>query len=329
MKAKRYGKIGLAAGLSMFLVLAAWGGPTAWAKYPEKNIKVIVHVSPGGGTDLMARIVVKYLGKKLGTNFIVENQTGAGGQVGWTALSLAKPDGYTIGTSSWSIATHELTRKNVPYKLQTSFAPIACVVLDPSGAFVLPTSPFKTLADLVAAAKKNPGKINWGGTFLWGAHHVHLLMLQKAAGIKLTYVPFDGVAESRTSLLGGHVDVGSSGASEYAELVKQGKLRGLAIAAPKRMAILPDVPTYKELGYKIQIGSDRGFIAPAGTPKECIQILSQGIGEVMKDPEFLVEAKKVGIVDTLLYLNAEEFKEDLLNRQEIMRETLKDFKKKK
>ncbi len=329
MRAKGYLRICLAAALCSFFVLTVLAAQTAWAKYPEKDIKVIVHVSPGGGTDLMARIVVKHLGKKLGKNFIVENQTGAGGQVGWTALSMAKPDGYTIGTSSWSIATHELTRKKVPYKLRDSFTPIARVVLDPSGAFVLPTSPYKTLADLVAAAKKNPGKINWGGTFLWGAHHVHLLMLQKAAGIKLTYVPFDGVAESRTSLLGGHVDVGSSGASEYAELVKQGKLRGLAIAAPKRMANLPDVPTYKELGYKLQIGSDRGFIAPAGTPKECIQILSKGIGNVLADPEFLAEAKKVGIAPTLFYLNAEEFKEDLLERQGIMRETLKDFKKKK
>lgn len=300
----------------------------SWAKYPEKNVRVIVHSPPGGGVDLMARLVLKYLERKLGRAFILENNAGAGGQVGWTALSMAKPDGYTIGTSSWSIATHELTRKGVPYTLRDNFAPIARVVLDPSALFALSDSPYKNLDDLIREAKKNPGKITSGGTFLWGVHHVHLLLLQKLANIKLIYIPFDGAAESRTSLLGGHLGVGSGGVSEYAGLVKQGKIRALAIAAPKRMIDLPDALTYKEMGYDLNFGSDRGFIAPAGTPKEIIEILSKGIREVLEDREFLAEATKVGIASTIYYLNADDYRNDLVANQEVMKESLKDLKPK-
>ena len=329
MKSVRNAKFWWAGVLVIFSACIVTSTPhLSWAKYPEKKVRVIVQVPPGGGTDLMARLVVKHLGKKLGTDFIVENRAGAGGQVGWTALSMAKPDGYTIGTTSWSIATHELTRKGVPYTLAGSFAPIARVVLDPSGLFVLSSSPYKNLDDFIRDAKKNQGKVTAGGTFLWGVHHVHLLLLQKMANIKLTYVPFDGVADSRATLLGGHLDVGTSGVSEYAGLVKQGKIRPLAIAAPKRMSNLPDAPTYKELGYNFEIGSDRGFVAPAGTPKEIIEILSKGIREVLEDREFLAEAAKVGIDTTLHYLNTEDFRKDMLAKQGIMKETMKDLKKK-
>lgn len=300
----------------------------ALAKYPDKNIRVIIHVSPGGGTDTMARLVLRYAGEKLGTKFVIENHKGAGGQIGYTTLSMAKPDGYTIGTiTTMSIVTHELTRKNVAYQLSKSFAPIARVVLDPSSSCVLVGSPYKTLGDLVDAAKKNPGKINWGGTMLWGSHHVHMALVEKAAGIKLTYIPFDGAAELNTNILGGHLDVGATGISEFAPLVKQGKLRCLAVGSPKRMSLLPDAPTYKELGYDVEIGSNRGFAAPAGTPQDRIDILSKAIEDALQDPAFIKDARKVGIEPTLSYLNAQDFKTYLLNLQDTMRPMLKDFKK--
>jgi len=297
------------------------------ATYPEKDIKVIVHVSPGGGTDIMVRLVTRYMGEKLGINFIVENHLGAGGQVGYTALSMAKPDGYTIGTiTTMSIVTHELTREGLAYTLRDSFVPIARIVLDPSGSVVLSDSPFQTLEDLIEAAEKDPGKINWGGTMLWGTHHVHAALLEKAADIKLNYIPFDGQAESSVAILGGHIDVAASGMTEWLSLIEEGKLRALAIAGPERLKWLPDVPTYKELGYELEVGSNRGLAAPAGTSKERIDILSNTVKEVLQDPEFLEKAEKVGIAPTLSYLDGEDFRAYLLILQADIRDFLEEVR---
>lgn len=298
------------------------------ADYPEKDIRVIVHVSPGGGTDNMVRLVTRYMGEKLGINFIIENHAGAGGQIGYTALSMAEPDGYTIGTiTTMSIVTHELTREGLAYTLRDSFAPIARIVLDPSGSVVLSDSPFQTLEDLIKAAKENPGKINWGGTMLWGTHHVHAALFEKAADIKLNYIPFDGQAESSVAILGGHIDVAASGMTEWLSLIEEGKLRALAVAGPERLKWLPDVPTYKELGYDIEVGSNRGLAAPAGTPKELIEILSNTAREVLQDPEFLEKAEKVGIAPTLSYLDGEDFRAYLLTLQSDIQDFLEEVSK--
>lgn len=308
--------------------LLALNTSLVWAVYPEKNIKVIMNVSAGGGTDIMNRLVTRYMGKKLGINFIVENHSGGGGQIGYTTLSMAEPDGYTIGNiNTMSIVTHELTREGLAYTLRESFIPIARMVLDPSACFVLSDSPFQTLEDLIKAAKKNPGKINWGGTMLWGTHHVHAALLEKFAGIKLNYIPFDGEVETKGALLGRHIDVAATGISGWLPLVKEGKLRVLAVAGPERQKLHPDVPTYKELGYNFEVGSNRGLAAPAGTPKERIEILSNTIKEVLQDPEFLKDAEKTGIVSIISYLNSEDFRSYLLTLQDNMRDVLKEVKK--
>lgn len=294
------------------------------AAYPEKDIRVIVHVSPGGGTDTMIRLVTRYMGEKLGVNFIVEDHSGAGGQIGYTALSMAEPDGYTIGSATtMSFVTHELTREGLAYTLRESFEPIARIVLDPSVCVVPANSPFQTLEDLIQAAKDNPGKINWGGTMLFGTHHIQAILLEKEAGIKLSYIPYDGFSELLPSTLGEHIDVGASGMTEWLPQIKEGTVRALAFAGPTRLEWLPGVPTYKELGYEVAVGSNRGIAAPAGTPKEYIKILSDTVKEVLQDPEFLKDAEKIGIVPILSYLDGESFKDYLLALQDTMREVLK------
>jgi tripartite-type tricarboxylate transporter receptor subunit TctC len=291
--------------------------------YPDGNITVIVHVSPGGGTDTMARTVWKHAERLSGTHFVVENHKGAGGQIGYTKLATSKPDGYTLGTiTTLSIVTHELTRKGVVYSLKKSFRPIGRVVLDPSVVVVRADSPFKTLQDLISAAKEKPGKLNWGGTFLYGAHHVHYIMFKRATGAELQYIPFDGAAEARAALLGGHIDVGSGGVSEYAQLVKEGKARILVVGGEKRYPALPEVPVYADLGYDVQIGSNRGFAVPTGTPDDRIKWLEDLLAKVMKDPKFLEEAKKVGIADTFAYLPGDKFYTYLTKLQDLMREIL-------
>ncbi len=287
------------------------------AGYPEKNVKVIVHVSPGGGTDTMARVVLKHVGDKLGTSFIIENFKGAGGQVGYTTLAMARPDGYAIGTiTTMSIITHELTRKNVAYQLNESFIPIARIVNDPSGLFVRTESPVQSIEDLFEQAKEQPDMISCGGSMVWGTHHVHCILLDQISGVKLNYIPFDGVSETRNNLLGGHIDLSAGGTSEFMSLIDAGKVRALVIASESRLKELPDVPTYRELGYDLVIGSDRGFAAPKGTPIEYIKILSQTIAEVIQDSTFLQAADKMLLTPILAYLDYEEFREYLLKLKE-------------
>jgi tripartite-type tricarboxylate transporter receptor subunit TctC len=303
--------------------------PQVFGKYPEKNIRVIMHTPPGGGIGAMARLVLRYAREKLDTRFIIENHKGAGGQIGYTMLSMAKPDGYTIGTiSTMSFVSHELIRKGVKYTLHDSFIPIARIVQMPSCLSVLVDSPYKSLNDLIKDAKESPGKVSWGGTMKWGTHHVHMAMLEMATNVKMTYVPFDGISETRTYLLGGHLDVAAGGLAVYAPLVEQGKLRILAVGSAERSSLLPDAPTYKELGYDIEISSDRCFAAPAGTPKEYIDILSNAFKEVMEEPAFLEDAKKIGIYNVLEYMNSADLRNYLLNLQNTMREMVKIFKKK-
>jgi len=298
-------------------------GTVVAADYPDKNITVSIHTKPGGGTDTMARVVWKHAEQLSGVHFVIENNPGAGGQIGYTKLAMAKPDGYFVGViTTLSITTHELTRKGVTYSLKKSFRPIARIVLDPSVVVVRADSPFKTLGDLIAAAKKNPGQLNWGGTFLYGAHHVHYIMFERETGAKLQYVPFDGAADSRAALLGGHIDVGSGGVSEYVQLVKEGKLRILVVAGGERYPELPDVPVYKDLGFNLQAGSNRGFAVPAGTPEDRVLWLDDLLGKVVKDPEFLKDAKKVGIANTISYLPGKEFQAYLYQLQDLMREIL-------
>lgn len=306
--------------------LVAFGGTKQFAtaaEYPDKDLKVSLHVSPGGGTDTMARTVWKHAERLSGHHFVIENHSGAGGQIGYTKLATSKPDGYTLGTiTTLSIVTHELTRKGVVYSLKESFQPIGRVILDPSVVVVRADSPYKTLEEVIAAAKEQPGNLNWGGTFLYGAHHVHYIMFKRATGAELQYIPFDGAAEARAALLGGHIDVGSGGVSEYAQLAKEGKVRILVVGGEQRYPALPEVPVYEDLGYDVQIGSNRGFAVPTGTPEERAKWLEDLLAKVVKDPEFLKDAKQVGIADTLAYMPGEKFKTYLTKLQDLMREIL-------
>lgn len=307
--------------VGMFLSLFSIG---VLAKYPDRTITLFNHTSAGGTTGMMAELVAKHMEKRLGVNVVVRYLPGAGGSIAYTALALSPPDGYTMGTTNtMSFVTNEINTEGLAYTLKDSFTPIAQVVFDPSGCVVPADSPFKTLDDLIKAAKENPGTISWGGTMLGGAHHIHALILEREAGIKLNYIPFDGLSEIKTALLGGHIDVGASGMSGWTELINEGKLRCLAFAGINRIALLPDVPTYTELGYAVQTGSNRGYSVASGTPKEIVDLLTNTIKEVLESPEFLAEAETLGMAHTLDYLSGADYYAYLLKLQVNMREFLK------
>lgn len=294
-----------------------------FAKYPDRKVDVIISYSPGGGTDVMARTLFPYVEEELGVPFVIQNKPGAGSQIGYTALAMSKPDGYTIGNiNTMSIVTMELTRENIAFKLKENIQPLCQVVYDPSTIFVRKDSPFKTMEDLVDYAKEHPGEISYGGTVMWASHHVHMIMLERAAGIELNYITFDGSAGAKAAILGGHIDVAGAGFSEFVQQVKEGSLRALVTAAATRWEEFPDIPTYYDLGYDIEIGASRGFGVPKGTPTELVQFLANTIKEVMKKPEFIAKAKQVGIYPILSFRGPEAQTEFLYKLQDEMKEIL-------
>jgi tripartite-type tricarboxylate transporter receptor subunit TctC len=318
----------LAVPLILACLIVFFGAP-AHAEFPDKTVHVIVHTSPGGGVDTMARLVFKHAGRLTGKDFVVENFAGAGGQIGYTKLVSSPPDGYTLGTiSTMSIVTHELTREGVPYKYKEDFQPVARITLDPSVLAVKADSPFKTLEDVVAAAKANPGKLSFAGTFMYSTHHIQFLLLEKQAGINMTYVPFDGGSKAIAALLGGHVDVAASGLSEFVSQIKSGEVRILASAGDKQWKGLPEIPLFKDLGYKISLGSNRGLALPAGCSPEIVNYYDELFAKVTSDPEFLDEAEKMGMGPTIAHLGAKEFTEYLNDLQVTMIEFLAEKDKK-
>jgi tripartite-type tricarboxylate transporter receptor subunit TctC len=254
------------------------------AEYPSKQLTYIICFNPGGESDITARIQEPVLKKYFGQEVVVTYKIGGGGSVGWSELVRSKPDGYTIaGDNLPHIVLQPLERGNAGYNT-LDLKQIYMFESTPNLLVVRQDSLYKTLKDFVDYAKNNPpGIVTVGGSGSSSANDLGTTMLNKAAGIKLTYIPFGGSGSAVPALLGGHV----TALMTYSTMGVQykDKFRGLAIAAEERMAVLPDVPTFKELGYDIVEGAYRGVAAPPGTPDDIIKKLADVFDKVMKDPE--------------------------------------------
>ena len=284
---------------------------TAAAQYPERPIQMIVAYSAGGGTDVAARTLAPYLEKYLGNNasITVLNRPGAGGEVGFTALANAEPDGYTIGfINTPNIATIPIERET-RYSLD-SFQPIGNIVDDPGVFAVLPDSEYQNLDDLVAAAKERPGELTFSSTGIGSDDHLAMLKFERQSGADFRHVPFEGSAPARAALLGGHIDIGVINAGEAMPYVEEGQLRLLGQMGEERWEGAADVPTFKEQGYDLVSGSQRGIAAPAGMPQEYVDALAAAIEKATQDPEFQQKAMEQAM--PLRYLAPAEYQE-LLN----------------
>lgn len=293
------------------------------AQYPQRDVEVIMSYGPGGGTDILARVIFQFVGKKLGVNFPIINMPGAGSQIGYTAMALAEPDGYTIGnTNTTTNVTIELTREGVEFKLKEHVQPICQAAFDPTALFVRADSPFQTFDEVVEFLKEHPRGLSHGGTALWGAHHVTMRMVELEAGIEFNYIPFDTSPDAKAALLGGHIDVLGAGFTEASQQVDEGEVRALAIARVERFKDYPDIPTYSDYGYNVEMGASRGYAAPKGTPHEIIELLASTIKEVLVDPDFLVKAEEVGVSDIIYFRGPKEFTEFLYDLQDLLREKI-------
>jgi len=277
--------------------LAAGTNCTASAQdYPNRVIRLIVPFPPGGPTDVMARIVANGTSQILGQTIVVENRPGgAAGTVGSRVVVSAAPDGYTILISiagSLTIAPFLYTLDYDPLK---DLTPIAMVEESPQVLTVNPSMP-KTLADFIAYAKANPGKVNMSSPGIGTLPHVLGEFLQLVSGIKLTHVPYRGAGPAIVDLLAGQVQVMFNNPSVVLAHIQSGKLRALGVSTETRYAKLPDVPTFIEQGYpRLTAKEWLGILAPAGTPEPIVQKLNAAVNKAMQTPEAQASLEKLGV----------------------------------
>ena len=262
------------------------GAPAALAEYPDKPIKLIVPFPPGGGTDIIARVVGDKLSAKLGWKVIVENKAGAGGTLGMDAAAKSKPDGYTwvLGqTSNMSIAPSLMA--GLPYDPVKAFTPVTLVDEAPLAITVGANSPIKSLADLVAAAKAQPGKLLFASPGNATVAHLTGELFQRTAGIKYTHVPYKGTAQALPDVISGRAAFFIASLESAMPQVKSGQLRAIAVTGAKRARELPNVPTVAESGFKdFTAVTWFGIAVPAGTPDPIVQKLNTEIVKVLQDP---------------------------------------------
>ena len=292
---------------SAVLLLIACGA-AAQESYPSKPITLINPFPPGGVVDVVGRPLVAMLEKSLRQPVVMVNRTGAGGAVGFAAAAKAAPDGYTIlmGLSSISIfpVSDRINGKTPPYELK-EFAPVALITADPTVLVVRTDGPYQTVKDLVDAAKASPGKINYSSSGVYGTLHVSMEIFANAAGIKLFHVPYQGGGPAVTALLGGQVEALASGPAAAIGQIKAGKMRALASWSTERLALLPEIPTFKELGYDAEFYIWSGVLAPAATPAPIVNRLRDAVREAATSPEFKAAMEKVST--PVSYLDAPEF----------------------
>ena len=252
------------------LSLAVFAGLTpANAQYPDKNLTLIVPYGAGGGTDIGARLLAKDLEPLVGKPVIVQNMTGGGGWTGWGALASAKPDGYTLGLlNAPSFYMGYLDPKLGRKERLESFTPLINHVIDYVVITVVPGSPYKTVKDLVEASKKDPGKISITAHGVGGDEHLAILALERMTGAKFKVVHNQATPESKSQVLGGHVQVLACNLSEITTEVKDNQLRVLGVMSPTKSRFLPNSPTFKEQGFDLEASVSRGIAGPAGLPQE-------------------------------------------------------------
>lgn len=290
--------LSLLAALASPLTLAQTGGQAA--TYPSKPIRLVVPFTPGGTTDILARAIGQELTKAWGQSVIIDNVPGAGGSIGADRAAKAPADGYTllmghIGT----LAVNPSLFPKLSYSPVKDFAPVAWVARVPNVLVVNPQVPAKTTAELVALAKSRPGQLNYGSGGNGSAANLATEYFKMQTGISLLHIPYRGTAPAITDLMGGQIQVLFTGAPAMMTQIRNGQLRALAVSSPKRMDILPDVPTVAEAGFKdFEADQWYGVVAPAGTPADIVRKLNAQINLSLNAPELRTRLNNEGAIAT-------------------------------
>lgn len=294
---------------TIFLTFFVLTSSSQAISFPQKGktIQILVGFAAGGSSDVGARILASGLEKELGTTVLVVNKPGASGQIAYTMLSQARPDGYTIGNINFpsAVVTYLDPARKATYT-RKSFEPLALHVVDPGLIAVKKDSPFKTLKEVIEAAKTEPKKIKICTTGVQSDEAFAILQLQKMTGAQFAMVHFSqGIAPAMTAFLGGKIDVFCGNVGDLLAQFKSGEVRILGIMDDKPSPFYPGVKTFEEQGYKLYNSSSRGFAVPAGTPKEIINILSEAIKRVVATEEHKKRMAEMGL--TLRYMGPAEY----------------------
>jgi len=290
------------------VVVFAGAGSAAWAQqYPTRPIRIVAPFGPGGLVDVLARAVGEKMRASLGQPIIVDNRPGSGGNIGADIVAKAEPNGYTLLMSSAGILSiNEALYPKMPFDPQTAFTAVSLVAEMNMLAVVNNASPLRTAGDLVAAAKKEPGKLNFGSPGNGTTGHLGMELFQYAAKVKLTHVPYKSAAEAVLALIGNQIQGVFDNPPTVLPHIRAGRLRALAYAAPKRFALLPDVPTFDESGMKgFEASSWFGLVAPAKTPRPIVTLLAKETASALREPD--VQKRFADLGATLVGNSPEQF----------------------
>jgi tripartite-type tricarboxylate transporter receptor subunit TctC len=283
------------AGVTAIALVAAATTATIAQTYPTRPILVVSPYTPGNATDIVGRIVLDQVAQQIGQTFVIENRAGAGGVVGVASVTRADPDGYTLLLSSSSMASSVILHKSLPYDPVRDLSAVAMFGAQPNVLIVAPDKGYKTVADLVAAAKAKPGSMNFGSAGIGSASHIAGERFRLAAGLNVQHIPFKG-PEALNELMAGRIDYYFIPLAPAVGLVTQGKVIPLAVSTPKRAPLLPNVPTIAEAGYPdAEYLFWGGLSAPAKTPPEIVNRLNAEVGKALANPAVIAKLQHLGV----------------------------------
>ena len=292
MKRERRTFFYLMAGIAAFPLTSR----ALWAQsYPAKPVRVIVPFAPAGPADVLARLMMSKLSQSLGQQFYIENLAGAGGNLGMGAAARAAPDGYTIAVVSTSLVVNPSLYPKIPYDPYEDFAPVTLAAVSPNVLVIHPSIPASNVKELISFLKENPGKYSFAHSGVGTTPHLSGEMFRRSQGLDMIAVPFNGSGPAIQSTLAGHTPIGFTVLTPAVPLVKDGKLRCLAVTTAKRSSALPDVPTLAEAGVPAQEADTiLGVVAPAHTPGAIVGLLNREIGSLMGQPDVAERLSTLG-----------------------------------
>lgn len=280
----------------LLAAVALCSGAQASEAYPSRPIRLLMPAAPGGPVDVIGRTVGAGLAEALGQQIVMDNRAGAGGIIGSEILVHAAPDGYTLMFAhSGPLAIESAMHSKLSYNPLKDFAPVSLVAESPYALIVAPSSPAKSVKELVALAKSRPGKLHFGSGGIGTGLHMAGELLNVAAGIKMVHVPYKGAAPSMTAMMGGEVDAMFNGVSSALPHVKAGRIRALAVSTAKRSPLFPELPTVAESGLKYETGGWYGLVAPARTPKTITGKVQASLHKALNTPDMKQRLAAQGI----------------------------------